>query len=163
MAMACHNLNLGLATKAKAWKGACQKGSPGVTSHVPGSVKKCEGLNLHIPKWAPTLGVGISMDSRIFRKWFQGSKPIRLRSSLYPWKKILECRCLKWACVTHLDTWNISYGQKKGHWKLGIAQISLRVGGLRHIIGKIYTKAITFLQTSSQSKVCTQSYGPPKS
>jgi hypothetical protein len=28
--------------------------------------------------------------------------------------KLLECRCLKWACMTHLDTWNKSYGQKKG-------------------------------------------------
>ncbi len=28
--------------------------------------------------------------------------------------KLLECRCLKWARMTHLDTWNTSYGQKKG-------------------------------------------------
>jgi hypothetical protein len=26
----------------------------------------------------------------------------------------LKCRCLKWACMTHLDIWNTSYGQKKG-------------------------------------------------
>jgi len=28
--------------------------------------------------------------------------------------KLLERRCLKWACITHLDIWNTSYGQKKG-------------------------------------------------
>jgi hypothetical protein len=28
--------------------------------------------------------------------------------------KLLKRRCLKWACMTHLDTWNTSYGQKKG-------------------------------------------------
>jgi hypothetical protein len=28
--------------------------------------------------------------------------------------KLLKRRCLKWACITHLDIWNISYGQKKG-------------------------------------------------
>ncbi len=28
--------------------------------------------------------------------------------------KILEFKCLKWACMTHLDIWNTSYGQKKG-------------------------------------------------
>ncbi len=28
--------------------------------------------------------------------------------------KLLEPRCLKWACMTHLDTWNTSYVQKKG-------------------------------------------------
>jgi hypothetical protein len=40
----------------------------------------------HTTKWAPTLGVGVLMDSRIFREWLQGSKPIGLRSSLYRWK-----------------------------------------------------------------------------
>ncbi len=29
--------------------------------------------------------------------------------------KILERRCLKWARMIHLDIWNTSYGQKKGH------------------------------------------------
>jgi len=29
-------------------------------------------------------------------------------------RKILESRCLKWAPMTHLDTSNTSYGQKKG-------------------------------------------------
>jgi hypothetical protein len=28
--------------------------------------------------------------------------------------KLLERRCLKWACMTHLGTKNTSYGQKKG-------------------------------------------------
>jgi hypothetical protein len=34
---------------------------------------------------------------------------------LYIIEKILKLRCLKWVLVTHLDTWNASYGQKKGH------------------------------------------------
>jgi hypothetical protein len=33
---------------------------------------------------------------------------------LYIIGKLLECRCLKWALITHLDIWNTSYGQKKG-------------------------------------------------
>jgi hypothetical protein len=28
--------------------------------------------------------------------------------------KLLQRRCLKWVCMTHLDIWNTSYGQKKG-------------------------------------------------
>jgi len=28
--------------------------------------------------------------------------------------KLLKCKCLKWARMTHLDTQNTSYGQKKG-------------------------------------------------
>ncbi len=38
---------------------------------------------LHTPKWTPTLRVGVPMDSQIFREQFQGSKPIRLKRSLY--------------------------------------------------------------------------------
>jgi hypothetical protein len=26
----------------------------------------------------------------------------------------LKCRCLKWACMTHLDIWSSNYGQTKG-------------------------------------------------
>jgi hypothetical protein len=29
-------------------------------------------------------------------------------------ENLLKLRCLKWACITHLDIWNRSYGQKKG-------------------------------------------------
>jgi hypothetical protein len=34
------------------------------------------------------LRVGLSMDSRIFREWLQGSKLVALKSSLYHWKAI---------------------------------------------------------------------------
>jgi hypothetical protein len=71
-------------------------------------------MNPHTPKGAPTLGVGVPVDFWIFKEWLQGSKPNGLRSSLYHFRKPLECRCLKWARMTHLDTSNTSYGQKKG-------------------------------------------------
>jgi hypothetical protein len=35
-------------------------------------------------------------------------------SVLYIIRKLLERRCLKWACIAYLDIWNTSYGQKKG-------------------------------------------------
>jgi hypothetical protein len=60
------DLNLGLAIKAKACKSVGWKWSMGVTFHVHGSVGEHEGMNVHTPKWAPTLGVGISMDFWIF-------------------------------------------------------------------------------------------------
>jgi hypothetical protein len=53
------------------------------------------------------------MDSQIFRKRLQGSKPIGLKN-FYIIEKILDFRCLKWARMTHLDTSNTSYCQKKG-------------------------------------------------
>jgi len=33
---------------------------------------------------------------------------------LYINEKLLERKCLKQACIVHLDIWNTSYGQKKG-------------------------------------------------
>jgi hypothetical protein len=44
-------------------------------------------MNLHIPKQAPTLGIGVLMDSQLFREQFQESKPIELKY-LYHWKYI---------------------------------------------------------------------------
>ncbi len=75
--------------------------------------------------------------------------------------KLLERGCLKWASMTHLDISNTSYGQKKGR-KSKITPISLCAGGMQHTIEKLLTRATTFLQTSSQSEVYMQSYGPPK-
>ncbi len=82
----CHNPNLELVTKVRACEGAGQEWSLGVTFHVLESVGECEGMNLHTPKWTPTLGVEVPMDSQIFRQRLQGSKPIGMKSSLYHWK-----------------------------------------------------------------------------
>ncbi len=46
----CCNPSLGLMTKAKACTGASQEGSAGITSHVPESVRECEGMNSHTLK-----------------------------------------------------------------------------------------------------------------
>ncbi len=78
--------NLRLMTKARACNDVSQKGTAGVTSHVPKSVRECEGMNFHTLKWAPTLGVEVPMDSWIFRKRLQGLKPIGSKSFLYHWK-----------------------------------------------------------------------------
>jgi len=66
-------------TKAKACKGAGQEGSLGVTFHAPLSVGECEGMNLHISKWGPTLGVKVSMDFWIFRERYKGQNPLDQR------------------------------------------------------------------------------------
>jgi hypothetical protein len=61
-------------TKARACKVASQEGSPRVTPYAPGSVRKCEGINLHTSKGASTLGVGILVDFLIFIEQLQGVK-----------------------------------------------------------------------------------------
>jgi hypothetical protein len=66
----CRNPSLGLATKAKGLQGCGPRGSPGVTSHTPGSVRECEGVNPHTPKATPTLGDRVSMDFQNFIEQF---------------------------------------------------------------------------------------------
>jgi hypothetical protein len=48
-------------------------------THTPRIVKECEGMSPHTPKWTPTLGIEVLMDSQIFRKRFEWSKLIRLK------------------------------------------------------------------------------------
>jgi len=55
-------------------KGCGLRGSPGVTSHTPKNVRKCEGVNPHTPKATPTLGDGVPVDFQNFRERFQRSK-----------------------------------------------------------------------------------------
>jgi len=66
--LSCQNRSLGLATKARGCKVAGQEGSPGVMPHAPGSARECEGIDPHTPKATPTLGVGILVDSRMFKE-----------------------------------------------------------------------------------------------
>jgi len=58
----CRNPSFRLATKAKGLQGCGLRESPGVTSHTPGNVEKCEGVNPHTPKATPTLGDGVRVD-----------------------------------------------------------------------------------------------------
>jgi len=69
-------------TKAKGCKVGGQEGSPRVMSHAPGNARS------HTPKRIATLGVGVLVDSQMFRKRLQDSKPNGLKSSLYHWKAI---------------------------------------------------------------------------
>jgi hypothetical protein len=49
---------------------------------------KYEGMNPHTPKGVSTLGVGVLVDSQIFRERLQGSKPNGFKSALYHWKAL---------------------------------------------------------------------------
>jgi hypothetical protein len=56
----CRNPNLGLATKVKGLQDYGSRGSLGVTLYIPGSVRKCEGVNPHTPNATFTLGDGVA-------------------------------------------------------------------------------------------------------
>jgi hypothetical protein len=73
--------SLGLATKARACKVVSQEKNPG-------SERKCEGMNPHTPKGTSTLGVGVLVDSRMFKEQSKRPKLNGLRISLYHCKAI---------------------------------------------------------------------------
>jgi hypothetical protein len=85
----CHDLNFKFVTKAKAMERCELRVQFGSHIHTFGRIGECEGMNPHTPKWVFIWGVGIPMDSQNFRKPFEGSKFIGLKSSLYH-SKVLE-------------------------------------------------------------------------
>jgi len=144
----------------------------GFTFHAPKNVGECEGMDPHILKWSPTLGVGVLMDFWIFRERLQGSNKLNWKVP-YIIENLLKPKCFKWAHMTHLNFWNISYDQKKGrklNWQCDSRALKVRnhfdflacKWCATYCWKKLLTRATTLLQTSSQSKVCTQSYGPSK-
>ncbi len=75
------------------------------------------GVQKNVREWTLTLSSELpllvlksQMNFWIFKEQFQGTKLIGLKRSI---EKFLERRFLKWACMTHLNIWNTSYGQKK--------------------------------------------------
>jgi hypothetical protein len=63
LVMFCHDPNLGLMTKAKGMERHKLIMQLWSHIHTPRSVRKREGMNPHTPKWAPTLGIEVLMDS----------------------------------------------------------------------------------------------------
>jgi hypothetical protein len=56
--------------------------------HALGSARECEGIDPHTPKGTSTLGVGVLMDSQMFKERLKWSKPNELKNFLYNWKAI---------------------------------------------------------------------------
>ncbi len=76
--------------------------------------QECEGLSPHTLKWIPILRVWIPMESWIFKKQFEEKKTHCIWTFTYTIENLLNLKCLKWTCMIHLNTYNKSYGQKKG-------------------------------------------------
>jgi len=55
------------------------------------------------------------MDSQIFKGRLQGQNSLNW-DVLYIIGKLLERTCLKWACMTHLNTWNTNTKSQKSPW-----------------------------------------------
>jgi hypothetical protein len=81
----CRNPSLGFATKARVYKVVAQKENRESHNILP---RVWEGVRewTLTPQGSSILGVGVPVDSRIFRGRLQGSKLNGLKSSLYQWK-----------------------------------------------------------------------------
>jgi len=99
----CRNPSIGLATKTKVYKGALQE--------------ECE----RVWAWRLTLPCDLpfwELESRWILEPSESNCKGQNTSHwrvVYIIRKLMKCRCLKWACMTHLDIYNTSYGKKKGH------------------------------------------------
>jgi hypothetical protein len=89
-------------------------------------------MNLHTPKWTPTLGVGESWNPKgtpeTSERDLRGQISMA-RGALYIKGKLLKRRCPKWARIAHLDISNTSYGQKKGresNWQFDSRPLKVR-------------------------------------
>jgi hypothetical protein len=111
--MWCRDPSLGFATKTKACKGAGQKWNR--ESHFM-LLRVWESVR----EWTPTLPSELplgELESRWTPKFSKsnckGQNPLNRRIP-YIIEKLLESRCLKWARMTHLGSWNIRYDPKEG-------------------------------------------------
>jgi hypothetical protein len=64
-------------------------------------------VNSHVGSWSPKWTLEFS------KRNFKGQNPSAERV-LYIIGKLLKRKCLKCACIAHLNIWNTSYDQKKG-------------------------------------------------
>jgi len=135
-------------------QGCKPKESLGVTSHTPGSVEKCEGVNLTLPRqlslwemesrWTPETSEN---DFRGQTQWLM-TFFISLESS---WSVDVQngLTFLIWTSETQFmakrrvgsQITNLTPDQKKS----GIDPIYLSEDDVRHIVGKLSTRATTFL------------------
>jgi len=77
---------------------------------VQGSVRE---WTLTLPNELPLWELESQWTSKFSKNNCKGQNPLDWRVP-YIIGKLLECKCLKWARMTHLDTLHTSYNQKKG-------------------------------------------------
>ncbi len=127
----CRNPCFGLATKAKVYKVVGQEWGSGVTSHAPRSAKSAKSAR----EWTFTLPSELPLWELESKGTLESSKCNCKGQNPSIWRifniiaKLLKHGCLKWAHITHLDIWNTSYDQKKGHesnWQFDSRPLKVR-------------------------------------
>jgi hypothetical protein len=122
-------------------------------------------VNSHCASWSPKWTLESS------NRNFKGQNPSIWRV-FYIIEKLLKLRCLKWACITHLDIWNTSYDQKKGHgsnWQFDSRPLKVKkrfdflaCRQRATYCWKAFNKGYNFSSDLIVSEVYTRNYAPPK-
>jgi hypothetical protein len=84
----------------------------------PGVQKSVRERTLTFPSEFPCWELESQWTPECSKSDCKGQNPMA-RKKIYIIGKLLERRCPKWACITHLDIWNINYGQEKGRNQIG--------------------------------------------
>jgi len=131
-----------------------------------------------VKEWTPTLPNELPLWELEFR-WipefsegdWRGQKSLDWRVP-YIIGKFLKHKCLKWAHMTHLDTWSTSYGQMKSwEWNCQFDSRPLKVWNLLDLFvwrwcatyrWKTLKKDYNFVSHLISIGGLTKSYGPPK-
>jgi hypothetical protein len=109
----CCNLSFRLTTKTKACKGVGQEWARESHFMLLGVQKSVKEWTLTLPNELPFWELEFPWTLKFSKGNCRGQNLLD-SNIFYIIGKLLECRCLKWARMNHLDTWNTSYGQKKG-------------------------------------------------
>jgi hypothetical protein len=96
-------LALGSWPKQRAYEGASQEWSPGVTFHAPRNVGECEEWTSTLPSEFPLWELESQWTPEFSKNDCKGQNPLDW-GVLYIIGKILQPRCLKWDHKTHLGT-----------------------------------------------------------
>jgi hypothetical protein len=102
--------------------------SSGVTFHAFGNARECEGMNPTLSSELPFWELKSQWTLKSSKGNCRGQNSLDLKVP-YIIRKFLECRCLKWAHMTHL----------------GISLIPFLSGGVPPFVGKLLTRATTLL------------------
>jgi hypothetical protein len=129
MTSLCRNPSFGLATKAKGLQRYGPRLSPGVAFSCPlGVQKSVRERTLTLPSELPWWELESRWTPECSESDYKGQNPMAQRS-LHTIGNLLKHKYLKWACITHLDIWNTSYGQKKGqesNWQFDFQPLKVR-------------------------------------
>jgi hypothetical protein len=143
-------------------------------SHLmhPGVYENVREWTFTFPNELPFWELDSRWTSESSKNDYKGQNPLYW-SFPYIIGNLLECKCLKWARMTHLDTSNTSYGQKKGwesNWQFDSRP--LKVENRPNFLTckwratyrlKALNKGYNFALNCTSIKGLQTSYGPPKS